>query len=361
MAELVQIRCSRLPEAFKCGQSLRGEMEISPYNEASELGTAAHRLLATRSSSQEAIDAEAARIGADAGELGMLVRNGEAMRADLGIRDGAVTEVALVSELGDDLELSGHLDVLDDSLVVDWKTGRVDKSHRAQLLGYAILALDDDPAMPSVTTKIAWLREREVEAYHWGREQLPEMIAEIRDATSSTDYRPGAHCTHCPRNHNCPALSAIAKRDIAAFADQATVETIKSGLRDLVPSKLVELFRKSKQVKAFCESLDHHVRQLVLERGPLDTGDGSELRFVEENRRDVDTLLAWPVLSAALDDVQIAGVVDISLSRAEKLIADKARESGAPIGKSVKAFSASLEAAGAISTKTIKKLVERRK
>ncbi len=78
-----------------------------------------------------------------------------------------------------------------------------------------------------------------------------------------------------------------------------------------------------------------------------------------EGRRELDLLLAFPVLVAAgFDDDDMAEIIDVSIAAAEGVAARKAgKGKGAPAAR---ALEAALAAAGAITTTTTTKLVVKR-
>ena len=83
------------------------------------------------------------------------------------------------------------------------------------------------------------------------------------------------------------------------------------------------------------------------------------LTIATEERRELDTLKAWPVLEqAGFGDAELAECVEISVSRAERVAAKKAgRGHGAG---AVRELNEKLTAADAVHTREIKKLAQRR-
>ena len=87
--------------------------------------------------------------------------------------------------------------------------------------------------------------------------------------------------------------------------------------------------------------------------------NGVRLTIATEERREVDTLKAWPVLEAAgFGDQEFAACVEIHVSDAERLVAKRAgRGHGAG---AVRDLNEKLTAADAVHTREIKKLAQRR-
>src|SRR3990167_10944758 len=138
---------------------------------------------------------------------------------------GARAEVALEAR-EDDLVLTGHVDVLAvDGKVAslgDWKSGRLDADHGAEVKGYATLVFSEYPEVEVVHSSVVWLRDQEIETYTVTREQSIAWVAALRRRVVEWDGRtfyPGAACTWCPRSHDCPAIVAETRRDIAILSE----------------------------------------------------------------------------------------------------------------------------------------------
>ena len=78
-----------------------------------------------------------------------------------------------------------------------------------------------------------------------------------------------------------------------------------------------------------------------------------------EERRSLEPLAAFPVLQEhGFDDPEMAEVMDLSLSKAEKIVGSKAGK-GKGAG-AIRALRAALEAGAAIKVSTVSKLVVKR-
>jgi RecB family exonuclease len=143
VADLVQLRASSLPLAFRCPGSLRpSKIQIHETSEASELGTAAHealRALAERGSIDwDALPELTERYAVSLDELRMLC--GAATKLWPAIRESfpnAITEQELRAEILEGVTLTGHVDLYSVTGTVaragDWKTGRNASLRRAPL------------------------------------------------------------------------------------------------------------------------------------------------------------------------------------------------------------------------------------
>ena len=369
---ITTIRCSALPLAMVCPGSARApEVQIDAVNEAADVGTAVHFALAEliRSNGAElakGLAAEEALAEAcdrfptvNVEELRPLFWAG--VRAWKQISEWMPHPLAEWKICGG--HLSGHIDVVADAgnrmHVVDWKNGRKDAEYRAQLFGYAWLAMDyDPPSVDEVTAHAIWLRTGEIESYTVSRVRAEEWYREMVATVINWDgvYRPGDHCVHCPRNHACPAQTALVRRDVAMFSDGPEAD-----LQTMPGPAFVQLHRKLKGLSARADEALKAMRAEVERRGgDVDAGDGTHLFLAEENgHRTVDALKAWPILQARLTDEELAPAIKISLAKVEQAVAGKAGKGKGAAAK--RALAEDLEKAGAVTQPTIWKIHDERK
>jgi hypothetical protein len=268
----------------------------------------------------------------------------------------------------DGVTLTGHADLLarDGARAngADWKFGRVDKDYSHQVRGYMALTLLMYPEIEHVAWTIVWMRERETESYTMDRAQgLPDFLDRFTRDVVGWDgtYRPGPKsCAWCPRAHECPALEAMARRDVALLTDGDLAAKMERGLVELPDETVVDLYRRAKYITNACDSLKEAIRARVEHAGgALDGGDGTELRFISTNSRVIDPLAAWPVMEARLGPEDIAAVVKVPASRLDDVIATKAGRGNGASAK--RELAAALEAAGAIRLVPGKRLSDQRK
>jgi len=364
MEPLTKIRCSSLPLATICPGSVRAaEVQIDPVSEAAGVGTACHLGLAKLvrgQSPQIALQATTEELPkVDADELRPLFWAGvRAWKQIAEWFDNPQCEADF--EHG---ALTGHVDVCDGNTqrktvaLVDWKSGRVDANYRDQLFGYAWLLMQDDRSIDAVSASAVWLRTGEVESYTVSRARSEEWYSAMVAIVINWDgtFHPGAHCVHCPRNHDCPAQTALVRRDVAMFSDGVATD-----LQTMPGPEFVGLHLKLKGLASRIEGALKSMRGEVERRGgTVDAGDGTVLHFRKEGgKRQVDTFKAWPILTAQFDDEELCKGLTVSVLTLEKIVGDKAEKGK---GKAKEAFCAALEDAGALTQPTIKKLVHERK
>lgn len=370
MTEKLNLRCSALPLAFRCPAAIRpAALRLNESNEAADLGTAVHEALEsvveTGSLDWEPIPEIAKRHGVPEDDVRALAATGAKLWPQIAASfGGALTEVELGSEIAPGIMLTGHLDgvsrVLRVARGLDWKTGRVDRSYVHQMKGYATLLFLDDPELEEVTITIVWLRDGEIENYTCSRKDALAWIAELLRVVVNWDgvYHPNQECPHCPRSHECEAANAVARRDIAAVADKSLVAQAEAALATMAPADVVELVRKASLVKGYADRIREAVRAHVLKHGDI-VADGVRLTIDTEERREIDTLKAWPVLEASnFTEAELAESVEVRVSKAEKVVARKAgRGKGAG---AVREFKDALAKAGAVEIKEVHKLAEKR-
>jgi len=359
-----------MPQAFRCGASVRpGRIAINETHEMATLGTAAHEALRslaeTGSIDWAEVPAIAERFDVSVVELRMLC--GMAQKTWPSISASfvdALTEVAISAEVAEGVVLYGHLDLLSVTGNIaragDWKTGRVDGDYSHQMKGYGALVLLENPDLIEVTVTVIWVRDGEIENYTMRRPELAAWLAALRDKVIDWDYvyGAGAHCAHCSRSHDCPAANALIRRDVAALTDQELTENAENALASMAPDEIVEILRKADMVAGYADRIRKAVKAHVIAHGDVTAGN-VRLTIDTEQRRDIDSLAAWPVLEATgFGDEDFARCIDIRISKAEKIVAERAgRGKGAG---AVRALGAALTEAGAVSVREIQKLSAKR-
>lgn len=370
MADKLRLRCSALPQAFLCGGSVRrGPLAIDAANDAAYMGNAAHeghaRMVERGSVDWDGVPELARRRNVDERELRVLLAFGQRLWDK--IRDSfpnASTEVALEYEEAE-FRLTGHVDVLGASAGVanlgDWKDGRLDKDFAEQLMGYCALVLLTFPELERATAGIMWVREGEFEPYSMGRHLLEKWLERLRTEVVRWDgtYRPGNHCKHCWRDHECPARKALVRRDVEAFSDKmsAAVAEDEDALQAMPAETVIELLVRADRVRLYAERVRDAIREHVMKHGEV-AGNGYKLVLQHEERRGLDTRAAWPVLESVIDDEQMPDVIELKISKVEDIVAKAAGKGKGAAAK--RKLQEALDEAGAIKTSVTTKLVVRR-
>lgn len=365
---MLQLRCSALPLAFKCAGSVRlGEVVINDTSDAAELGTAAHEGLATMVNTGrvdwQGVPALAKGHGFNEGELrGLLAAGAKLWEPVKDSFPNAMTEADLSYE-GKGFVLTGTADILGrdetTAIVGDWKGGRLDGDYREQVIGYAALSLlDYYRHLSKAVASVLWVRDGDVEPYSLTRAELPaweeRLVREVVEWDGT--FRPGPHCAHCRRNHECPAANALVRRDVAVIANTDLDET---ALATMTPDQKVELLAKADMVVKFAGRVRDAMRADVMKNGDI-VGAGKMLTLQHEERRKLKVIPTLEVLEGLGfgNRLALAPVIDISAAKVEKVIAERAGKGNG--AGAVRDFRAALEAAEAVETETVTKLVTRR-
>jgi hypothetical protein len=370
MSDLIRLRASSAPMAFRCPGSVRRDgLLVDEPNDAATAGTAAHEALRDLAElgavKWDALPELAERFNVPLEELRILCAQGTKLWEE--VKESfpeALTEVYLEAEVAPGRWLSGHLDLLSQQDRVarfgDWKTGRKDADHRHQVMAYAALLFLDNPQLEEVTGTLLWVRDAEIENYTITRAQFQQWMRELDAEVFRWDgvYHPGSQCLYCPRSATCEAANALARRDVAALRDTDIVSRAETALSEMSADEVVDIFEKASTVEKYAQRVREAIKAHVVKCGDVEA-NGKRLTLQTEERRSVDPELAWPVLEAAgFEDGDFAAAMTLSASKCEKVVAKKAgRGKGAA---AVRKLKADLEAAGAIEIKETKKLVSRR-
>ena len=232
--------------------------------------------------------------------------------------------------------------------VLDWKSGRVRRTHKNQLRSYAYLALvrarkaDQEPE--AITVYTVWLRHREIDVSTYTPAQLDQWAKDLADRVMGWDgvYTTGGHCAFCPRKTTCDARLNEDRAMVQAFT-----KTNPRGLKDLAPAEVYDTYRRVKQIERAVKGALLQFKEHVEAVGEVVSGDKS-LTLAERGRTTIDARKAWSVLSSVLSQDELAEAVSISKTAITKAVRANAKGSKK---SAVADVLDQLEAAGAI-TKT---------
>ena len=232
--------------------------------------------------------------------------------------------------------------------VLDWKSGRVRRTHKNQLRSYAYLALvrarkaDQEPE--SITVYTVWLRHREIDVSTYTPAQLDQWAKDLANRVMNWDgvYTTGDHCAFCPRKTTCEAKLNEERALVQAFTGPEP-----SGLSRLSPESVYDTYRRVKEIERAVKGALAQFKEHVQEVGEVASGDRA-LVLAERGRTTIDARKAWPVLSEVLSQDELAEAVSISKTAITKAVRANAKGSKKA---AVSDVLDQLEAAGAI-TKT---------
>lgn len=339
-------RISSLPRFLTCPPSgVAAEFPYSPESDVAAMGTAAHEALALMVGGQDPdLGAVAAKHLVNRDEMTTLYHYGCAAWAGMMTHfPSARSEVPLVGD-----GISGTADVFHQDgmtmCVADWKSGRVKRDHRAQLVGYAAAAVHEYGMPESGEVKIftVWLRHFEYDVATVTADDIERLYHDIKSAglDVGTRYAPGEACTYCPRQMECGA-----RRE---FMGAASAALSVVGSVDISPGLLARLHGRAKALRSALVQYDTALK-LALAAGPLSDGCGNMLSLGTATRDQVHAREAWPVLQAAgFTDEEIAGCVKMTKGGIMKVVGDKTAKGK---GRAKVEFLGRLKDAGAVTQK----------
>lgn len=368
MNEPISIRCSSLPILHHCTAALRDDgIRMGGNSPEAELGTAVHAVLAARlypgpCDLDAEIDAAAKMYGCDPDELGILQAMAWQVWEELRTHFHEATAEERMEASAHGVTLSGTADVLDvvpgadgiDVRVLDWKTGYLDLDHLDQLRGYAWLAMQATPDASSAWVVVVRVRDRSYEGVSFTRSELEEWFEDLSKRLHGQEqFNPGQHCQYCPRAATCPAKEALLRQSWAAIrGDDYSIPI------DSRADWLAGMLQAVKFAEIQAELIRGVIRaEVVNAGGSMTTSDGRELVIRREERKEIDTELAWPILSPILrgDMLSVATIGKGKLEKAIKATVPKGKGAGA-----IRDTMERLSQAGAIHTTYVEKLEIRR-
>jgi len=258
-----------------------------------------------------------------------------------------------------DYELTGHMDIAgwyanepDTLVVIDWKSGRVEGDYSDQLLAYAYLLSWKYPEAQSFKIVTAWLRDNRAPVKDVSLAVLADFEKRLIEAASSSEYHPGEVCVNCNLRYECEAQTSLTRTSVEGMLAIGQKEG-----QEITPALVMSTYPRFKMVEKICKDFDKAVRNLVETNGPMSIGDGRVLGFKEEERKTI--ALNLDVLQQHLSMDTINEIVTVGKTKLMTAVKDIAPpRQGAAMCKVVME---QLEEAGAVTTKTIRKLVAKRR
>lgn len=361
-------RVSSLPRAFLCAGSIRdGEGAlVDPWSDAAEGGTDYHRLLAL-SPEGDAPSPLLDELSEDARIVYFTCA--KAWREKISAwMPNAEAETYFECEPITGFTLTGHTDVRSlngdetEIAILDWKGGRKDYSYKHQGLGYLACAFMSFPKLARGTVHFYWPRTDELETYVADRARIVNWSMELQSRVVNWDgvYHPGEHCNGCKRSTTCPARAQMERRGLALLGQTLSLATMDG-------PQIFDLHAQVKLLQKTMEQVEDAIKAEARARGSVEDGNGRVMHYVPaKGPRRVDVLKAWPALTERLSDEELASCVRVSISDAEALVGEKAKNAPGAKRGAIKAAKESLAEAlaqaGAVSQEYIEKFtIERKK
>ena len=347
------IRCSSAPRVVLCPASLQvPDVEIDTDSEPARLGSAVHEVLAAKvrremtfmaTGTADGIDFHAVsgkwRIEHD--QMMPLYYIGRRIYEQYsGSIEVSHVEQLMQSTVMPGLQLTGHGDVIGMAkhdphtvIVLDWKTGSPSADYRDQLIAYAYLATIktiDPVAYPDgvkVNAKIitVWLRDQVVEIEDISQADIADWLERLNDAIEHPDkYGPSPEaCQYCPRQHECPARTALVHSATADFLQEGAAGTA------IAPARLASLRPRAQMLRKALDNYDAALKATIEEHGTQPLGDGREIGLDDRKKETINLTAAIPVLedwfgNGAEIDLEvikaIAPALDVGKGKLTKLL-----------------------------------------
>jgi hypothetical protein len=359
---LLQIRCSSLPRLAACAAAIDPpEIRIESDRGPADLGTAFHEILAshvsgsTTSLTVDNLQDVAARHCVEVEDLAPLVfwaAKAWSERLAIHFPNPIVERHVRAEDPDAGVALDGHPDVLSYDVrsrevrVLDWKSGRGDDDHRQQLRGYGMLGLIHFPDAIQVRVSILRVRRQKIETETHTRESLNLWWAWLAEQMKDRDtYRPGPHCTFCPRAFTCEArTTALAQASKVLLSDTTLDLSVMSS------DQLGEVVLRAKDLKKTVEQILDAAKVQVALHG----GSYGPLSLDIQNRRGIDVDRGLDVLVETLGMDRVRPLLKIGKGDVEKAAGETAPRGGKK--QAITLLMDRLESVGAITISTVEKL-----
>lgn len=366
----INLRASRMPLFMKCVMSAaEGDgVAIDEHNSAADLGTAVHRMLSLRVQGLPVPDvAELAdETSVDPSELGMLYSAGckiwgavEQWFPDPICDTSARVLIDEATSVSGSLDVASYIASSRTLRVLDWKSGRVEKDHRDQLLTYAALLLEYWPGqIEHVQLFVGLLRKWSYETVTFTVAEIKQFVGEIKRKMQNEYgvFSPGTHCMECPHQHTCPGYDTHFKSIIGKAANLKPIEMTP----EMVKSSGIEIantLAMLSQMNKYAENLRAHLRSFIAEHGVIPTVNGMALKTTVQQRSEIDVTKAVEAMrSVGLNDVEMHDALKVSKDAMVKLVTARAKRGDK--SATAKKFLADLEQAGGITYKPTVMLTE---
>lgn len=223
------------------------------------------------------------------------------------------------------------------AVVLDLKTGRRDRNHTNQLMGYAVGACGKDKRIDEVTLIASWVNLGFYDAITVSRAQVIEWAQRFLKYSAVWDgrsYTTGEHCTYCPHAMTCEARHARARALAVPFVDVPLSEVrvpaifdAEGNLRNV--DELAACLTAARAIQKAAKDWIWELELVIGERGaqPIPGQLGMVLGFSERaGKRKIEPTKGWPILKQWLPDAELAPLLEIGLTAVQEAVAAKAEK-----------------------------------
>lgn len=290
----IKIRCSALPRLMSCPASIiPPENPIETTSDIADMGTAFHAMIEDYIDNGEAMDTDVyiqQYLSGDESktvELETLYTNGKRMIEAFALSGDIRSEVSMIQEKPGYI-LTGHADLIGETqdgihyIIVDWKTGYIDRDCSDQLKGYAWLhhVNNQDTARKDYIIILANPRTKTWDTQTVTIDELQAWALQIDDIILNRDRTNPTfdNCQYCPRGKECEAVRAR-----IAWASVAVNRKITH-----TPADLAAVYDMSRQLEQALDDYRAALRDAVADNGgSLDLPDGRRLVLRKQTRESI--------------------------------------------------------------------------
>ena len=351
--QVTSVSGSKLGRFLECPSSVfdDGSPAYNPDSEPSQTGTAAHAASAEMVLGREPnIAAIAHDNNADPAEVGILLRM--AARA-WDVIKGSFPEPRVEVPLTG-VVTHGRCDVLhtdgETLAILDWDFGWLGTDKLSQLRGYADAArqMFGMPKSGVIQAFHVHARKGTATPYRFDPDELDMFRVRVQGKLDriGKDYGPSHEtCRFCPRQLTCQARADYARASVTALVQIGGPQPLA-----VSDAMLTDLYTRWKEAKRAVELFDKLLGER-LKTGPLPFPDGRTLVLGDQEREEIDALLAWPILEAHLTPAELSTAIKVG--KTAVLDAVKAKAERGKKGRIADALMDELRGAGAVTTKVI--------
>lgn len=295
MTHVKTIRCSSLPRIMVCPASLQTpNIDIDTSGDVAALGTAVHEVLNDiihqKLDVVPNLDAYIKKYSIDEEDLQFLTWRGMEIWTKFKpmlVHDTISCERELIGSCGSEWRITGHLDVCAELIhsasdekilvIIDWKSGYVERDYNNQLMGYAWLATkvinghlsaNGIPTYTAIKIVTAWLRAGVWDVIDLSLKDIDgfgERLRSILESPKHTYSPSDAHCLYCPRSSECPARAQLVQSAINNMLPMGMEEGAALSSRE----KLAQVYEQSKLLKRALEDYTDALKTTIRDDGPL--------------------------------------------------------------------------------------------
>ncbi len=221
--------------------------------------------------------------------------------------------------------------------VGDWKSGAGQIRHTPQLLSYALLARAEF-GMPSsgyIFAAEIHLQHGQIYQHKFSADRLDQFQKDLAHQALDSqaalgtkgdwaDREPeilkvqhaaGAHCTFCPREHECPTKAEYTRGSVTSLVQLPKGEIVSR-------ETIGDLYGRYKDGQRALANFEGIMNQL-LDSGPIPLPDGTKLQRMPQKQDKIDAAKAFPVILENLTHSELNSILSVPKGKLLDIAASK--------------------------------------